>query len=135
LGQISSVDPLAAALVGSDIALAGGVVVMSPAVGAPPLVIGLADAGGVLGGSTAALGAAIASDDPDTIFLASLIGAGVGLAGGTALGIHWHKSDTRRNIAWGLPTLPIPGRFSVSPAQLPGEDAPVLGIRIGLDQW
>jgi len=133
--QLTGADPLLFALVGSDVALVGGVVLMSPLVGAPPLVIGLADAGGVLGGSTAALGTSIAIDNSDTILIASLIGSGAGLAGGAVIGTIWHQSGTSRNIALRLPRVRVPGRWSIAPTQLPGRDEPVLGVRMAIDQW
>ncbi len=133
--ELGQADPLLYSLVGSDIGLVGGSVVMSPLVGTPPLVVGLADAGGVLGGSTGALGAAMATDDSDAILIASLIGSGVGLAGGAVLGGVWHKAGTNRNVAISLPTPKLPGRFSLSPARIQGKEDAVLGVRVRMDQW
>jgi len=128
-------DPLLFSLVGSDVGLAAGAAVMSPLVGAPPLVIGLADAGGVLGGSTGALGAAIATDNSDTLLIASLIGSSVGLTAGAVVGTRWYKSGTSQNIAIAPPKLKMPGHYSVSPARIQGRDASVLGVRLGVDRW
>ena len=133
--QLGKVDPLPMALIASNLSLAGGIVVMSPAIGTPPLVVGLADAGGVLGGSTAALGTAIATDNPDTILAASLIGSGLGIAGGAGIGTLWHRGGTGQNIAFQLPRMRSPARVTVAPTQLPGRDALVLGARIGIDEW
>ncbi|NCG21500.1 MAG: hypothetical protein GWP91_21010, partial [Rhodobacterales bacterium] len=83
--QIIQSNALLWSLVGSNIGLAGGGLMMSPLVGAPPLVVGLADAGGVLGGSTAALGTAFFTQNTESILIASIVGAGVGAVGGGAL--------------------------------------------------
>ena len=133
--ELVQADPLLYSLVGSDMGLVGGAVVMSPLVGTPPLVIGLADAGGVLGGSTSALGAAIATDDPQTILIASLVGSGLGLTAGAIVGSQWYRSGISRNMAISIPNLPIPGRFSVAPARLQGQREAVLGLRLRMDQW
>ncbi len=81
---------LRAALIGSDIGLAVGVgaVVLD----APPMVIALADAGGVGGGAIAAVTANLVSPDPRDAAVASLIGSGIGITAGAVGGSLWHRS-------------------------------------------
>jgi len=97
-GDLLGVDPLAVALPASDVGLRAGGVLVSPLVGVPPLVLGVADAGGVFGGATGALVAGLATADPDVVTAASLAGAGVGGAVGLAVGAGWHRSQGRRDV-------------------------------------
>lgn len=110
--ELAEADPLVWSLVGSDVGLAGGSVLLSPMIGAPPVVIGVADAGGVLIGSTAALGTAFATDDPDAILTASLIGAGAGLTGGALVGVAWKRGGTRDMAR---APVRLPGRWLIRP--------------------
>lgn len=114
-GQVGpSLEPrLPAALIASNLALLGGSVAVSPAVGLPPLVVGLADAGGVLGGSLAAVGTSLVTGDGRAIRLASLVGSGAGLATGAVVGTLWRRSGNTRDVAlW----RPGPLQISVTPA-------------------
>lgn len=108
--ELAGVQPLPAALVVSNVGLLGGVLLQSPEVGVPALVVGLADAGGVLGGAVGAISGGLVGDDDD-VRLGSLIGAGVGLAGGATIGAAWARSGTTRDVAWRPPQV----RWTVAP--------------------
>lgn len=107
------------ALVGSDVGLGVGAVAMSPRVNTPPLVIGLADAGGVIGGSLSALGASFATEDKNAILGTSLLGAGVGFAGGAVFG--GTLVGKTRDIAFVVPHVHVhvPGAWALTPTVLP----------------
>lgn len=126
--ELTDNDVLLWALVGGDLGLAGGAVLMSPVVGAQPVVIGVADAGGVLGGSVGALGAAFATEDPDAILAASLVGAGVGFGTGAVVGATWKRGGTRDQARrpWKLP-----GRWLVRPDM--GTDH--TGLAVQVTEW
>lgn len=125
-------------LVGSDLGLAAGIALAAPPLSMPPLVLGLADAGGVLGGSVFALGASFFVDPRapggvDTILTASLAGVVTGFVGGALLGGVLHRSGTTRDIA--LVTPAIPGRWSLAPAAFPGESTVHYGARLQVTEW
>lgn len=125
-GDLLGVDPLAVALPASDVGLLAGGVLVSPLVGVPPLVLGVADAGGVFGGATGALVAGLATADPDVVTAASLAGAGVGGAVGLAVGAGWHRSQGRRDVVWAPVDLP--------PVALGPGPAP-LGVSLQVGPW
>ena len=108
---------------------------MSPLVGMSPLVVGLADAGGVLVGSSAALGASFATDNTDAILIASLVGSGVGLVGGGLLGSRWDRAGTNRDIALNLPSLRFPAHVALVPTTLAGREEAVPAVRLTVDRW
>jgi hypothetical protein len=135
-GELLDQDVLLFAMVGSDVGLAGGALVMSPLVGLPPLVVGIADAGGVAGASLGALVAAQLDDDDDVIVAVSLGGAATGLALGAALGTVWHREGSRRDVALSLPMLkPPPGRWSLAPLPVQTDGKPGGGLRVTIDRW
>ncbi len=127
-------------VIGSDIGFVLGVAMAAPPISSPPLVIGLADAGGVVVGSSFALGAAMTTEDRRTILTASLIGAGIGFGGGLALGTILHKSGATRDTALLLP-LPrararMPGTWAVAPAAFPDPTGEVLyGGQLTVTEW
>ena len=131
--QIVDSDTLLWSLVGSNIGLAGGGLMMSPLVGAPPLVVGLADAGGVLGGSTAALGTALFTDNTESILIASMVGAGTGAVGGGALGMRWIQNGGTRDLAWTPPN--IGGRWQLAPLATQVDGVPHYGARLAVSKW
>jgi hypothetical protein len=133
--QLTEQDPLLWSLIGSDVGLGVGAVAMSPVLNTPPLAVGLADAGGVIGGSAAALGANFVTDDQEVVLGASQVGAGIGftagaLAGGTLAG-------TTRDVAdIGLPRLPDGTSVLVAPAVfVDEEDELCWGARVGVTGW
>jgi hypothetical protein len=123
LGDVAGVDPRLTGVVGANLGLFTGGVLVSDVIGVPPLVIGIADAGGVLGASAAGVVSGWFSEDVDAVVLASLGGAAVGAAGGAALGTAWHRSGTRTDVA----RLHLPGRWSVAP--MPS------GVLVRVDGW
>jgi hypothetical protein len=127
---------LAWSLVGSDIGLGLGLLAAAPPLSAPPLVIGLADAGGVLGASLFALTASFVTPDPDQVLVSSLIGAGVGFAGGALLGAGLHRSGRARDVALVLPAPPdLPGAWTLAPAALPGDEGLAWGVVVRGSGW
>lgn len=123
------------ALTASNAGLATGGIVMSPLVGVSPLVVGTADAGGVLGGSTAALTASFVTDDTNDILLASLAGSVLGAAGGAIVGARWQRSGTR-DVALTIPqTEGIPGNWSLTPTATYTEGIPRYGAQLAVTQW
>lgn len=131
--QVGDRDVLLYAIVGSDVGLGLGAVAMSPLLNTPTLVIGLADAGGVLGGSLAAMGTSFVTEDPDAILIASLAGAGVGFTGGGIAG--WMLQGSTRDVAR-LDLRLDPGvRWTLVPASFPDGDRVAYGARIGVQGW
>lgn len=103
IGDLVGVGPFVLSLPLSNVGWFGGAVLVSPLIGAPPLVIGIADTGGALGAAFAATTAGLLTKDQDAVVLASLGGASVGVVVGGVLGERWHRSGTRRDIALGVP--------------------------------
>jgi hypothetical protein len=122
---------LPSALIASNAMVVGGGFLMSPWVGTPPLVVGIADAGGVLGGAMGGLLVSFSSTDPDSIIIGSLVGAGVGFAGGAVGGTVLHRSGAAKTIAW----HPGPVRVLVSPASFAGRSGQVYGARLAVSGW
>ncbi len=129
---------LSGVLLGGDLGLVGGAVLMHPALGVEPAVVGFADAGGLLGGATATLVVALASGDRDSLLAASLVGSGAGMAGGAALGNALLKrparaSSARVGPAGALPDLP--GQWSVVPMVTAVEDDALYGGMVQVVGW
>jgi hypothetical protein len=131
--DLADKDVLEWSLIGSDAGLVAGVLAMSPLVNAPPAVVGLADAGGVLGGSVAALGASFATEERKPILAASLIGAGAGAAGGAVLGVALHRRGRTHDVA--LPSIDPPGDWSVEPASFDADGQAAWGALVRVDRW
>ncbi|MBT3218483.1 MAG: hypothetical protein HN348_05280, partial [Proteobacteria bacterium] len=133
--QLAGEDVLLFSLIGSDVGLVGGSFLMSPLVGTPPLVVGIADAGGVLGGSLCGLGVSFGTGDSDAILLGSLIGSGVGFTAGAILGTVLHRSGTTRNIAIHVPEPNLPGKWVVLPAAFPTSTGTAYGAQLEVHEW
>jgi hypothetical protein len=119
---------LPGALVGSAIGVGVGAVAVSPALRVPPRVVLFADLGGVGVGAASVIASTIlARGDTDAARVAGLVGAGVGLAGGAALGALVQS----RSGSAGLANLRIPGQFSIGPMSVPGGQ----GVLVRLDGW
>jgi hypothetical protein len=132
-GRLGDQNVLVFALLGSDAGLGAGALAESSLIGTPPLVIGLADAGGALGGSTAALGASFVTDDPDLILGTSLAGAGVGFVGGA-----WFGTSLRgrtHDIALAMPRIDVPGTWTLAPAAFATPEGPRYGARLEVHGW
>ena len=126
-------------MIGSDIGLGLGILMESPLIGADPMVVGLADGGGVLGGAIAAVGASFVTNDADTILGSSIVGAVLGAGGGTATGfLLQRRGKTARVAGFDLPELPdLPGRWAVAPASFYDVDADAVawGASLQVDGW
>ncbi|HHO54519.1 MAG TPA: hypothetical protein ENK18_27520, partial [Deltaproteobacteria bacterium] len=96
VGTIVWEEPRVAGLVGTNLGLASGVVLISDLIGTPPLVISMANAGGVLGACTVGLGAWALIEEPELALGLSLGGATAGAVIGGAIGRAWHRSGERR---------------------------------------
>ena len=90
------------------------------------------DAGGVLGGSAAAVGASFATGDSDTILGSSLVGASVGFAGGALLGTS--LAGKTRDVAFLVPPHTT-ARFAMVPTVFPSDDGALPGAIIVVDHW
>ncbi|MCO4745668.1 MAG: hypothetical protein KC912_12825 [Proteobacteria bacterium] len=125
------------ALIGSNVGIGAGIVLALPPLQASPLVIGLANAGGVLGGSVFALGTAFVGNEPDLILSVSLIGAGLGFTGGAIVGAVVHRKGGTREIAGlQLPGIHLPGRWSFSPSAFPDtENTLHYGATLSVTEW
>ncbi len=126
--HISHRNPLEAALIGGDIGLGVGTVGLIPDLEVAPVVVGIADIGGVVVGGTTTLIAGLASRDPNALLAASLIGAGVGTAGGALVGL---KVGSGHHVALGLPHLDPPGLWGMTPLVSVAEDGrPIYGATV-----
>jgi hypothetical protein len=125
-------ETLLATLVVSDIGLGAGVLLMSPLVDASPVVVGLADAGGVAGATMGAVIVALATGDQDPILVASMIGAGAGALGGGLAGRAIERSDRQRHARLLLPKprLRLPGDWAIAPTTV--TDGEIVGYGAGL---
>jgi hypothetical protein len=85
----------------------------------------------VLGGAMGGLLVSFSSTDPDSIIIGSLVGAGVGFAGGAVGGTVLHRSGAAKTIAW----HPGPVRVLVSPASFAGRSGQVYGARLAVSGW
>ncbi|MBN2798680.1 MAG: HEAT repeat domain-containing protein [Deltaproteobacteria bacterium] len=131
LADGSGEQVVGSALVVSDVGLLGGALLMSPRVGAAPMVVGLANAGGVVGGATGALVAAMATAEQKPILAASLLGAAAGAAGGAAAG----RALQGRELVAGLHAPALPSGLAVTPRYFPTGDGAVWGAELSLSGW
>jgi hypothetical protein len=136
LGEVTgSVDPLTMALVGGNMGVGLGIVSALPPFEAPPLVIGVANAGGVLGASLGAIGTALFTQRRETLLTASLVGAAVGFGTGGVFGASLHHRGSTREVAY-LGSLALPGDWMVVPTALTdSERRPVPGARLVVNGW
>ncbi|MFH1469453.1 MAG: hypothetical protein ABIO70_34020 [Pseudomonadota bacterium] len=143
LGSVGGVladarEPLLPTLIASDVGLGAGVLLMSPLVDASPVVVGMADAGGVIGATTGAVVAALVTGDSDPILVASLVGAGAGALGGGIAGAALDKRQrTRRHAGLLLPRprLDLPGTWALSPAAVSDGRDTVPGAVLQVTDW
>ena len=126
IGEIAWGRPAVSGLIGTQVGLITGGVLVSDVVGTPPMVVAMANAGGVVGAAGAGLVASGVSRDRRVVLGASLAGAGLGAIAGGTLGRRWHRSGGRRDLA-GVGRVRLPGRWSVVPHPS--------GIRLVVDQW
>ncbi len=129
---------LTGVLVGGDVGLVGGAVLMHPALGVDPAVVGFADAGGLLGGATATLVVALASGERDSLLVASLVGSGAGMAGGALLGNALVRSPARATLvpsSLGEPAPSLAGQWSVVPLVTTVDDEALYGGMVQVVGW
>lgn len=125
--EISGGDVMEAALVGGDIGLGVGSVALIPRLQLAPVVVGVADICGVVVGGTSTLIAGLASRDPNALLAASLVGAGVGTAGGALLGL---KVGSSHKVAMRLPHVDPPGSWGVTPLVSVSGGVPLYGATV-----
>ncbi len=137
LGDASEDDTWMAALIASDVGLGAGVLLMSPVVDASPVVVGMADAGGVLGATTGAVVVALVFTEADPIIVASLVGAGVGAVGGGLAGRALERKDAARHARFLLPRprLRLPGEWSLAPTTVTDGDIVAYGAGLKVTGW
>jgi hypothetical protein len=123
---------LMATLVASDVGLGTGILLMSPAVDASPVVVGMSDAGGVAGATMGAVVVALATGEQDPILVASLVGAGAGALGGGILGARLEGRERRHQARFLLPRprLDLPGDWAVAPTTV--SDGDIVGYGVGM---
>ncbi|MEN0065135.1 MAG: hypothetical protein AAGA48_23530 [Myxococcota bacterium] len=126
LGRITRRQPEITGLVGTNLGLITGGLLVSDLVGTPPLVIGVANAGAIAGGVVTGLGTAAVTSNADAILGGTLIGSVGGAVAGTALGVRWHRSGERRDVAF-FRRRPMNPRVQVVPMGA--------GLRVVVDQW
>jgi hypothetical protein len=120
------------ALVGSNVGVVSGIIAGAPLVGMSPLVIGMADGGGVLLGSAAALAAGVAGAETNTVLIASLAGAATGFVTGGLVGTILHRTGRTRDIALVSPTT----RLMFGPTVLTGPaGSPAYGGVLEVSGW
>lgn len=123
---------LMATLIASDVGLGAGILLMSPAVDASPVVVGMSDAGGVAGATLGAVVVALATGEQDPILVASLVGAGAGALGGGIFGARFEGRDRKRQALFLLPRpqLDLPGDWAVAPTTV--SDGEIVGYGLGM---
>ncbi len=122
-------------LIASDVGFVAGIVLAAPPLSMPPLVIGMADAGGILTGAVFALGATFATRDRDPILGAALAGSGVGFVGGALLGSRLHRSGRARDTAR-LRPMKVPGQWAVAPQMMPTDNRNMaIGLSVQGHGW
>ncbi len=118
---------LRSSLIGSDLGLIGGVMLMSPLVGLDPVIVGVANAGGVVGASVAALATSFVTDEGDPILLGSLVGAGAGGVGGYVLGTRYaDRIKKREGRVRGNRLSGLASNWQLSPTSFVDEDSGVM---------
>ncbi len=128
---------LLATLVASDVGLGTGILLMSPVVDASPVVVGLADAGGVVGATMGAVVVALGTGEQDPILIASLVGAGAGALGGGLLGARLEERDRmgRAQLLLPRPNLRLPGQWALSPAAVSDGETTSMGAALQVTGW
>lgn len=124
----------------ADTGIVVGLLVGAPPVNLPPMVVALADAGGIIGGGVTALGMSLVVDgaDPnrgDRIAVAGIAGAAVGITAGATIGFVVRATGERRDIAIRLPDVRLPGvriagQWAAMPTALSGDEGVVPGVVI-----
>lgn len=128
-GSIVADDPVVGGIIGGDLGVGLGAIVLSPAVGFAPTTVALADGGGILGGATGLVFTRALTNDADALLVGSITGATVGFAGGALLGRSLRRSGRIRNVAWLAPTLD----WSVHPDTF--ANGRILGATVRVDGW
>ncbi len=137
LADANGDETLGVTLIASDIGLGAGVLLMSPVVDASPVVVGMADAGGVAGATMGAVIVALATGDQDPILVASLVGAGTGALGGGLLGARLEGRERRDRASLLLPRPHIdpPGDWSLAPTTVSDGEIVAYGLGMQVTGW
>ncbi len=132
LADIEGEDALMVTLISSDVGLGTGILLMSPIVDASPVVVGLADAGGVVGATLGAVVVALGTENTDAILVASLVGSGAGALGGGLVGarLEGRERDRQALMLLPRPTLRLPGEWAVAPTTV--SDGEIVGYGVGM---
>jgi hypothetical protein len=134
-GEVVADDPVLGALIGGNVALVTGSLLVSPFIGLPPTTVAMADAVGIVGAAGGFVVARLVNDDPDTQLIGGLVGAGVGFLGGAITGDALRRSGRTRNIAF-APRLPeIPGTVVLAPGIVPGAESAAVGAILTVEGW
>ena len=131
--QLAERPSLPGALIGGNVGLGVGALLVSPVVGVPPVVIGVADAGGALGGAAGVLVGALTTDDDAIVLGASLVGVGLGATGGALLGTRWVRSGSARDMALVRPRAG--GTWSLAPLAIDVEGVRHHGLSLRVTGW
>ncbi len=137
LADADGEQTLATTLVTSDIGLGAGILLMSPLVDASPVVVGMADAGGVVGATTGAVIVALLTPEADPIIVASLVGAGVGAVGGGLAGraIERGGKKGQARLLLPKPRLRLPGEWSLAPTTVTDGEIVAYGAGLQVTGW
>jgi len=124
-------------LIASDVGLGTGILLMSPVVDASPVIVGMADAGGVAGATMGAVVVALATGEQDPILVASLVGAGAGALGGGLLGARLEGRDRKRQARMLLPRphLDLPGDWALAPTTVTDGEIVAYGAGLQITGW
>ncbi len=136
-GAVVADDPVLGALIGGNVALVTGSLLVSPFVGLPPTTVAMADALGIVGAAGGFVVARVVDDEPDTQLIGGLVGAGIGFLGGAITGDLLRRSGRTRNIAYlPVPRLPdFSGTVVVAPGIVPGAESPAVGAILTVEGW
>jgi len=144
LGLVGSVladadgdQTLLATLIASDVGLGTGILLMSPVVDASPVIVGMADAGGVAGATMGAVVVALATGEQKPILVASLVGAGAGALGGGLLGARLEGRDRKRRAVMLIPrpNLDLPGDWALAPTTVTDGEIVAYGAGLQITGW
>lgn len=134
VGQLAADEPIWGGVIGGDVGLLTGIVVLSPLVNAAPTTLALANTGGVIGGGTGLALTRIFDRRTDSLLVGSVIGAGTGFIGGAVTGHVLRKTGATRNIALRAPRFENL-ELSLAPSVFPGVKGPAYGAVLQGHGW
>jgi hypothetical protein len=128
-GSLVADDPVVGGIIGGDLGLATGALVLSPSIGWAPTSVALADAGGILGGAGGLVATRAVTRDPRAALVGSVSGAAVGFVGGALAGRALRRSGRLRNMAL------VPGDVDVAVHPSTFADGRIVGATVRVDGW